>query len=90
MQITKENIKVGMTIWCAIDDRPIELPSLHKGMVTEIFDDHYLYTEFYSDGNEMCTNVWGFYDDDNESSCVNFTTLEAAETWLRKRGVKKW
>lgn len=76
--ITKENVKAGMTIWSAFDDRPIDGYGWFKGKVTDVFDDHYLFTDL--DNN--IEHVWGDYNTE-PCSVANFTTEEECLNFLK-------
>lgn len=78
--VTKRNIRVGMECWVAIDDRPFDGCQVNKAIITEVFDDHYLYldTEIGID------NVWGLYDTDLAfDSVAVFTDEQSAIDWLK-------
>lgn len=76
-RVTKQNVKPGMTIWWTFDDRPYDGYGWGKGIVTSIFDDHYLYTDLDND----IENIWGLYDE--ISSNVAFTTEEECLNFLK-------
>lgn len=75
--ITNKNVKVGMIIWSAYDDRPFDGYGWSKGKITAIFDDHYL----FDDLDNNIENVWGLFDEEPCSVC-NFTTEEECLDWL--------
>lgn len=82
--ITKDRAKVGKEIFIGMNDFPLDMPHYNTGVITEVFDDHYLYT----DTTVNIDKVWGFYDDELDSSLVVFETLTEVKKWL-KRG-RRW
>ena len=77
--VTKENAKVGLKIYACWDDRPLDGFGCSKGVITKVYEDHYLYTDFDIDLN----NVWGEFDTDlKTSSTAVFTTEKEAKEWL--------
>ena len=69
--VTKENIKKGLEVFSCYDDRPFDGYGYNRGIITEVFDEHYL----YSDTELNINNIWGFYDTDIKTDSVAvFTT----------------
>ena len=77
--VTKNNVKEGMTVFSACDERPFYGCSYEKGVVTAVFDDHYLY-----DLESGICNMWGDYEEVLDSTIAVFTTEEAAKKWLNR------
>jgi len=76
--VTKENIKTGLSVFACYSD-PIDGCGYSKGVVTDVFDDHYLYQDKTYDIDQ----VWGFYDTNvEEDSVAVFTTEEDAKAWM--------
>ena len=77
--VRKENAAVGLTVYACYDDGPFDPCGYREGVITDVFDDHYLYKEFEFD----IDNIWGFYDTDlkNDSVAV-FTKEEDAKEWV--------
>lgn len=77
--VTKENVKKGLAIFACHDDRPIDGYGYAKGIITEVYEDHYLYHDLDLD----LPDVWGFYETDlKRDTIANFTTEKEAKKWL--------
>lgn len=78
--ITKDNAIVGKEIFIGINDYPLDLPYYNKGIITDVLDDHYLYTDTTVD----CHNVFGLYDTELTDSLVVFDTENEVKKWLHR------
>lgn len=79
--VTKKNVKLGLKVFSAYDDRPFDGYGINEGIVTEIYDDHYIYNE-----TDLGIDIWGMYDTNLKTDSVAaFTTKPEAEKWLKSR-----
>lgn len=78
--VTKKNVKVGLKIFSCWDDRPLDGFGYSNSIITEVFDDHYLYTDL----DLNIKDIWGEYDTNPETDSVAvFTTENEAKKWLK-------
>lgn len=78
--VTKKNVKVGLKIFSCWDDRPLDGFRYSSSIITEVFDDHYLYTDL----DLNIKDIWGEYDTNPETDSVAvFTTENEAKKWLK-------
>lgn len=86
-RVTKENAKKGLRVWYCFDDRPIDGSGYELGIITDIFDDHYL----FNTPKIGVANMWADYSiPENETeimleSVAVFTTETEAKKWLKER-----
>lgn len=79
--VTKDNVKKGQTVYACCDERPYYSSCYNEAIITDIFEDHYL----YKDLGINIENVWGFYDTDVDNSTVAvFTTEKEAKDWISR------
>ncbi len=69
--VTKKNAKSGLKVYVCVDERPLNGFDYCEGVITDVFEDHYLYAT-----NDL-QNVWGFYDTDVDNDSVAVFTTEA-------------
>ena len=78
--VTKKNVKVGLKIFSCWHDRPLDGFGYSSSIITEVFDDHYLYTDL----DLNIKDIWGEYDTNPETDSVAvFTTENEAKKWLK-------
>ena len=78
--VRKNNAKEGAVVYACFDDGAFVERGYKKGVITSVFNDHYLYNE---ESGEK--DVWGFYDYDAGDSVAVFTEESEAKAWVDER-----